>query len=501
MSKFNEMQPNVNTPDTINAAGGTAFSMSPELELATTVVTAMLEDKYYNTSTETMNRMRKLMGIIPDKKFIAQTAIYARLNFGMRSVSHLIAAEIAKMPEVKGTPWIKNFYNKVVSRADDMTEIISAIGAKNIPNALKRGFAQKLTTFDEYTLAKYAGKGKSVNMIDVVRLVHPKPTPAITKLVNGTLAAPDTWEVKLTQAGQNSSNETELAENKAEAWKELIVSKKIGYFALLKNLRNISELLSNDTEAIDAAVAMLTNPKLVANSKLFPFRFYTAVRELTAAGADRRLISAANKALELSVSNVPHFTGKTLVIVDISGSMSIQLSRRGTVSCSEAAGVFAAALYKSNDCDIIKFGSDAKYITPNPDDSISTIASMFSPNGAATNVQGAFNLVNKQYDRIILLSDMQAWIQDNKIPGAGRPGYGYGWGREAVANDVVPALRKRTNSDPYVYSFDLAGYGTLQFPEEKVACLAGYSDKVFDIMSYYEEDKQSIVDEIRKVVL
>ena len=39
------------------------------------------------------------------------------------------------------------------------------------------------------------------------------------------------------------------------------------------------------------------------------------------------------------------------------------------------------------------------------------------------------------------------------------------------------------------YSFDLAGYGTLQIPQKDVYCLAGFSDKIFDIMKYYESDK------------
>jgi len=497
MSKFNETD-NVNQTDAVNLAGGAAYSMSPELELASVMVTAMLEDQYYRTAESTMKRVQSLIGMIPDKKFVAQAAVYARKEFGMRSISHFAAAQLAKSVDAKGTPWIRNFYNQVVVRPDDMAEIISAIGKSPLPNALKRGFADRIVKFDEYQLAKYALKGKSINMVDVVRLVHPKPTVAITKLIKGELDAPETWEVKLTQAGQNSTTEN-LEANKAEAWKSLLINRKLGYMALVKNLRNIEELLSNDDEAIDLVCGQLTNEKLVASSKLFPFRFYTAIRECTAiSGFNRKILAALNTAMELSVSNVPKFDGKTLIILDISGSMTIPLSRKGSINCIDAAALFAAALYKSNDADIIEFGSSAHYKSGlNPSDTLTTIASRFVANGGGTNVQAAFNLVTKKYDRIILLSDMQCWMSDS----LGRPSYGYYGGANAAANLAMPNLRKRTGSNPYLYSFDLAANGTLQFPESKVACVAGYSDKVFEIMKLTEQDKQALVNEIKKVVL
>jgi 60 kDa SS-A/Ro ribonucleoprotein len=105
------------------------------------------------------------------------------------------------------------------------------------------------------------------------------------------------------------------------------------------------------------------------------------------------------------------------------------------------------------------------------------------------------NLVDKKYDRIILISDMQCWMSYKE------DGYGQWFGTEASANKVLLALKKRTNSDPYLYSFDLAAYGTLQFPEDRVACVAGYDDKVFDIIKLAEQDKQALVNEIKKIVL
>jgi hypothetical protein len=36
--------------------------------------------------------------------------------------------------------------------------------------------------------------------------------------------------------------------------------------------------------------------------------------------------------------------------------------------------------------------------------------------------------------------------------------------------------------------FDLTGYGTLMFPESQVRVVSGFSDKVFDMIKYIDQD-------------
>ena len=40
-----------------------------------------------------------------------------------------------------------------------------------------------------------------------------------------------------------------------------------------------------------------------------------------------------------------------------------------------------------------------------------------------------------------------------------------------------------------------------QFPENNVYCLAGFSDKIFDIMKLLESDKKALVKKIEEVEL
>jgi hypothetical protein len=103
--------------------------------------------------------------------------------------------------------------------------------------------------------------------------------------------------------------------------------------------------------------------------------------------------------------------------------------------------------------------------------------------GGGTDFHSIFKKMNKAYDRVIILSDMQGWV-------------GYDSPKKEF-NDYC----KKYNCKPIVYSFDLAGYGDMQFPEQNVFCLAGFSEKVFDVMKMLETDKAAMIKEIEKVEL
>ena len=195
----------------------------------------------------------------------------------MRSVSHLVAAEIAH--GVKGAPWTKRFYDRVVHRPDDVLEILAcylASYARPIPNALKKGLGAALARFDEYQLAKYRHDSAELKLVDAVNLLHPPHSEPLRKLVRGELAPAKRGRRNSRRpARQRPRREPrEVAELKSAAWDELIASRKLGYFALLRNLRNI---LEQAPQCVDAALAMLVDERLIAKSLVLPFRYLTAL--------------------------------------------------------------------------------------------------------------------------------------------------------------------------------------------------------------------------------
>lgn len=487
MSKFNKK---INTK-VINKAGGTAYAQSDKFKLASLLLTSFAGSQFYRTEKGTFKELKELIEKTSDKKFAAKAAVYARNEFGMRSISHVAAAEVARL--VKGETWTKNFFNRVVHRPDDITEILSYYlnnYGKPYPNSLKKGLGLAFGKFDEYQLAKYRGEGNDVSLVDAVNYIHPIPSDknkvALEKLINGTLKSSATWEAKLSEAG---TEEEGREARKADAWRKLITSKKIGYFALLKNIRNI---LEQAPDVIEEAMKILKDEKMIKRSLVLPFRYATALEQVkNLSGVDtaaiRKALGGINRALDVSAQNVPELPGSTLVVLDESGSMGYETNAKDPISIGS---LFAAILVKANNADYMGFSDTAQYRNLNPDDSTLSIRKEILDNrvNGGTNFNAIFSEANKKYDRIIILSDMQGW--------GGTPYYSFG-----APTRSFDEYKKRYSANPFVYSFDLQGYGSLQFPETNVYQLAGFSEKVFDIMKLLEEDRQALVRKIESIEL
>jgi hypothetical protein len=480
MAKFNA--PTTGTK-TVNLAGGEAYTQTPELELVSILLTSFVEDQFYRNLRDQSTNLRGLLKLV-DNKFAAQAAVYARTKFGMRSISHVVASELAKY--ISGKSWAKDFYRAVIHRPDDMLEIISyhTSREKKIPNAMKKGFAAAFGKFDEYQLAKYRGDNRAWKLIDLVNLVHPVPTEkngeALKKLVEGKLRSAGTWETELTQAGQIAETDEQKEELKKDAWIKLVSEGKIAYFALLRNLRNI---LEQAPEVLPKAIEILTDEKRIRKSLVLPFRYLTAYKEIQnlSGKGSRELLMALNQAIDISVKNVPKFDGETLVVLDTSGSMTWRPNSKTLRTPAEIGTLFSAVLVKSNNADFMDFSSDARYQNLNPMDSTLTLAGSINFQAGGTNFHAIFRRANKAYDRIIILSDEQGWE-------------GYDTPKHAFAE-----YKNKTGANPKVYLFDLQSYGNMQFPEQNVFCIAGFSEKVFDIMKLLEQDKNALINEIKKV--
>ena len=370
MGRFNTRERSVTTAEpTINKAGGEAFVETPELELVSMLLTSFVSDKFYGKAGEGLDRLVPLLEKM-DPLFAAKASVYARDRFHMRSITHVVAGELGHLPAARGQTWTRPFYNAVVQRPDDITEVLAYYMNKykgGIPNAMKDGLGRAFGKFDRYQLARYRGEGNKLKLVDAMNLLHPKPTgknrDALRDLAADRLRSTETWEAKLTAAGQDAETTEDKVEQKKEAWESLIQSGKMGYFALLRNLHNIAE---QAPEALDAALEQLVDTDSIKRSKVLPFRFETALEATKGLSRAVAVATAINSALERSLDNVPRLPGKTLVAVDNSGSM------RGRPS--EIASLFGAVLYRRNDADMMVFASHAQYLELDPEQTLSTMA-------------------------------------------------------------------------------------------------------------------------------
>jgi hypothetical protein len=115
----------------------------------------------------------------------------------------------------------------------------------------------------------------------------------------------------------------------AQAWHA--VSPDMGYMARLRHLRNFDDAGVSDAAAA-AVAAQLADPDDVARSRQLPTPFLSAYRAAPSLWWAHALETAPGH----SLGNVPRLSGRTLILVDQSYSMSGQLSGRSQLTCADA---------------------------------------------------------------------------------------------------------------------------------------------------------------------
>lgn len=492
MAKFN--QPN--TIKTENRSGYPAYRMAKKERFVTAVLTTMFgEPKYYGS---TDNEIVKLAVEFAkeDPAFLCRLACYARNVGNMRSVSHVLAAVIAREAREYTRVTIRN----IVLRPDDITEIMScylALYGKPFPNALKREVAEVIQKFDEYQLAKYNGGNKALKLRDVLRITHPTPADPeketlFGKILNDTLETPYTWETELSARG-----------NTKEVWDELIASGRVGYMALLRNLRNIVKSGAD----LQPVLETLSDPKQVKKSRQLPFRFYSAYRTLD---QEKLLTPEIHKALETaltcSIDNMEPIPGRTLIAVDVSGSMSMPISGRSDVRCCDIAALLGAMASRICEDATVCYFDYLGYCSMERDvgyriahygkyDSVLEICrkSAFAGGGTDLSLPMQYALEKdptrhiKPFDRVIYFSDNEC--NNSHL------------GLQQTVQGQADKYRAEFNKDFWVHGVDLQGYGTQQFCGSRFNLVAGWSETVLPFVLMAERGFGSLVKTIEEYPL
>jgi len=275
---------------TQNHEGVMAWRMTPEWELYTTVVTTMgTEDKFYESGDDRVRRIADLVRKV-DAEFVAQLAVYARVEMHLRSVPLLLLVELANCH--RGDSLVSRAVSRTVQRADEITELLMCyqwrMGKENLhglSSQLRKGLAEAFNRFDEYQFAKYNRTDRKVTLRDALLLVHPKPKNAaqgelFRKILNGNLETPYTWETELSAVGQQKFYSAEARDQElCDTWQELIKSGRLGYMAMLRNLSNMTNLCIDD-ECKQIVCDRLSDEEAVHKGKQLPFRYLAAYLQL-----------------------------------------------------------------------------------------------------------------------------------------------------------------------------------------------------------------------------
>jgi TROVE domain-containing protein len=381
--------------------GGPAKTVSPELQLRRSVLACMLwENEFYEDGLEIAGRIQALVPKVkPDA--VASLAMEARSAMKLRHAPLLLVREMARQKEHRAL--VSQTLVQVIQRADELAEFVAIYwkdGKAPLSAQAKKGLAQAFRKFDEYQLAKYDRSGP-IRLRDVLFLCHAKPRDAEQaalwkRLIAGTLETPDTWEVALSSGAE-----------KHEAWERLLRERKLGALALLRNLRNMKQ--ANVDE--DLVFSALEN---MSASRVLPFRFLAAARYVP------QWEEPLERAMLSALAGQAKLPGRTVLLVDVSGSMTAELSGRSEMLRTDAA--YGLAILLREICEkpvVYTFSNELVEVPPRRGFALRDAVDASQPHGA-TYLGRALEKIREKYDRIIVITDEQA---HDRVPGPRGRGY------------------------------------------------------------------------------
>jgi hypothetical protein len=514
MAKFNKAvrvgvpSPVKSDKTALNAEFKLGYEREKKSELFLLAVSNFVgQDTFYEKAKDRDDRFASLSRevAVQDPKWFAGFVGWLRNDAFMRSASIVAAVEGAKAlydsGAMNGTP--RYIVAASQARADEPGEILAYYQSqygKNFPSFLKKGVAdgaRKL--YNEYSLLKYDTESKGFRFADVIQLSHAKAkdnkqnavfsyaldrrygndneVSNLLDMINtraNLMSAPveKRKQILSTAVGRETIKTAGITWEAMSGWLQGPMDKtaweavipNMGYMALLRNIRNFVEAgVSN--EVLKGVLAKLSDAGEVSRSKQFPFRFLAAYQ---ANKGNLKVAAALEEALEASLSNVPSLSGRTLILVDRSGSMFGYHRSDSELTMADKAAIFGSALaLRAEDADLVQFGSawrgpGYEKISFRKGDSLLPMLDKFKDMGGtdtAAAIRGSF----KNHDRVIIVTDEQY----------------NGYGADPLS--YIPA------GTP-VYTWNLEGYRVGHGPSgsAKRHTFGGLTDKGFEMIPLIE---------------
>lgn len=385
--------------DLITHVGAPATIATPEQQLRRAVLSCLLwEDTFYESGVDIAQRITDLTAKV-SPAFVAELAIEARSKFHLRHVPLLLLKTLISRQFIAPIP-IQNVIASVIQRPDEMAELLAIYG-KDVKHLrpldwqLKQGLRQAFVKFNGYELSKWQGRRKGITLRDILWLVHPKPkdeeqNAIFRAIAKDELRSEDTWE-SLLSAGHD----------KQATWEQLLSERRLGGLALLRNLRNM--------EQANVPIGLIR--KALAEHpfhRVLPFRFIAAARH--APNLEPELDAAFLRVLGKVEQKLQ---GKTLILVDVSGSMDSKLSNKSDMMKLDAAcGVAMILREVCEDGGVASFSDKLVTVPPRHGFALRD-AIVHSQSHSSTYLGEAVQFVqdNVPYNRLVVVTDEQSHDQ------------------------------------------------------------------------------------------
>lgn len=404
-------------------------------------------------------------------------AVELRNEWNIRTTPQVIMVRAAMHPSIANTGLLAKYASKIMVRLDEVMNQMAYFETLNgslrhIPSRLKRAWAKRLQSADEYQLAKYRLEGRKVNLFDAVNITHPKRTPGLNKLMTDGLTLGgdnQTWESIISGGG---------------SWKRAV--DVMGHMALLRNLRNLEKAgeISPDL--------MVRLKEGVPQGRQLPFRYFSAYKVMEKESAGSLVLDTLEECMEIALENCPSFAGRTMSLVDNSGSaQNATTSSMGIMRIADIGNLMGVITGKrSEDGYVGVFGNNLETF------SIRKKASIFdqakhagdlgyhigkaTENGIWLFWANAIKL-REHWDNVFIYSDMQAG--HGGLYGVDPNGYrDYTWsdGCHIDVPKLINHYRRDVNPNVNVFLVQIAGYQDVIVPEfyDRTYILGGWSEKI-----------------------
>lgn len=488
--------------------GALGYTRTPKSELFLAAVTSLNEDTFYETANERTERIQRLAHeeeVLNSPEWVLGLVGWLRKDVGLRSVPMIVAMSVVKARLEAGL----SGYNREIVRAsigrldetgDFLAGWLSNYG-RNVPSCVRRGVSDALKALlNERSYLKWNGRMNSgtVKLRDVINLVHLSPrNEAQSRLVRlvldesygkansaegletirarraflslpvekqiEALTGPDSEKVIKEAALSIEVVSSALRKVPASVWESLVPF--MGYTALRMSLRRIAETEDVPDSLLDTVSKRIGDREEARASRTLPVAFYSAYKN-----TPLEFAPALQRAANASLSAVPALKGRTLVLLDTSGSMHAALSERSSLTRQDAANVFAAALsIRGENVRVVAFAENAKDIRVDTRDLLrATEAMPSSYGGTYTDRAIEYAYANGEtYDRVIILTDEQTSMNS--------------WGRS-----VDDALDSFAGNTP-VFTWNLDGYAVAQGTSRPLRwTFGGLTDNAFNMIPLLE---------------
>lgn len=507
--------------DTVNAAGGAAYSLSDTHALAQYACTGTFGNTYYTNAKTQLETVLKLTRTV-DSKFIAQCAVYARKQGHMKDMPAFLLAVLSA--RVKSTDkevaeaakkWLTAAWPKVIDNDRMLRNYVQIIrsgvtGRKSLGTLSKRLIQQWFDGRTPETIFK-ASIGESPSLKDIIRLAHVKTPDEVRKALQRYIM--DYEPVEKNPAGYDLAQLPELVKQfeafkkdtsnpipnvpfqmltslalTEEHWKHMAIHG--GWHFTRMNLNTFARHgVFKSHEHTAKIVEILKDKENVARSRVFPYQLLTAYLN-TQHNADipDKVKNALQDALELATKNVPAFEGNIVVVVDVSGSMSSPAtgyrgSATSSTTCLQIAGLIAACVLRkaTGTVNVVPVCTRVhSSVHLNSRDSVITNAQKLNLQGGGTALDVAFTHINNKKmpaDTVIVVSDMESWASN-------------GYGKTAMLREWR-ALKKRQPNAKLV-NLDIQVATTTQVPDDRdVMNIGGFSDSVWPVIAAFVSGKDA----------